>query len=91
LTRDGGGEHQATLGDREDSHAFLIDAMCRRVILACAHPGVRAIGRGARIGACRDGHDAGIRTEFEVSGLKLVQRAFILEEDDLAVGFASRR
>ena len=80
LARQRSGIHQATLGDRKNRHAVVVDAIGVGVSLSRARPGGDAVGSYAGIGpgGNRDGACAG--REFKVAGLELVERAFVLEK-----------
>src|ERR1700722_4343790 len=79
----------ATFHDREDSHALVIVARGRRVLLPTAGSAVHALR--SRIAAGRRGNrdhlDTGV--EFEIAIGKLVFGALVFEEDNLAVAFAA--
>src|ERR1700722_1598830 len=89
LPGDGRRIHQAALGDGEYRHALIVVAARSGVVLGAAGARAGAVGRRAGVGSSGDGHDARIGSEFKAAGLELIQRTFVLEENDLAVGFAA--
>ena len=52
-------------------------------------PACLARGARTRAGGCGNGGDARIRAEFEVTRLEIIERALILEKNDLAECFAA--
>src|ERR1700679_2356572 len=80
----------ATFHDRENSHALVIVARGRRVLLAAAGSAVDALR--SRIAAGRRGNRDHLdtRVEFEITIRKLVLGALVFEEDNLAVAFTAR-
>src|ERR1700689_4457240 len=82
--------HQAALRDAEHGHAFVVMTDGARILLSAARAGPRAIGGGRRACLRRDRDHLGISAELEVTGLELVRRALVREEDDFAVSLTAR-
>src|ERR1700693_5087541 len=82
-------EHEPALGDREDRHAGLIVAIRGGIRRCAARLPWCAIApdAGRRAGGNGDGTCTGIK--FEFSRFELIQIAFILEKDNLAICFAA--
>src|SRR5437870_2386767 len=89
LSSDGRLVHQAALCHGERRHAPPVIANRCSVPLAAA--GARGRTRRARLGVGGGGYrnDGSICAEFEVTAGEFLQRALVLEEDDLAVGLAT--
>jgi hypothetical protein len=90
LAADAGFVHQAAFGDRENRHSLVIGPHGCRIVAAAA--GTRGTASSARRSRCpcrnRDGRR--LCAEFEVGGRELVERALVLEEDDLAVSLTTQ-
>src|SRR5215831_14029847 len=89
LSADAGFVHEAALGHGEDRHALVVLAGRGRVLLATARTRARPGRSGLRTRRGGDGDGVDVRPELEVAADELLQRALVLEEDDLAVAFAA--
>src|SRR6516162_5578117 len=89
LSRDRRLVHRATLDDGERRHALVVLAGRGSILLSTAGAGTGPARAGT--GTCRggDGDGARIGAEFEAAAGELVERALILEENDLAEALAT--
>src|SRR5262245_7113252 len=90
LPGDRGLVHHAALGDGEDRHALLVAAFDVGGGAADALAGGGAAGAGLRRRAGRDRDRARLGAEFELAFGEVVERALVLEEDDLAEQLAAQ-
>lgn len=89
LPGDGGRVHESALCDGEYRHALLIDARRSRIPLAAACAGRSAARARARGSARGDRDRACAGSKFERARFEFIQSAFVLEKNDLAIGFAA--
>src|SRR5271165_273830 len=90
LAGDGRGVHETALGDGEHRHALLIIVSRRGgVLLPAARPGRRTRRTRACRSTRRDRHGADTGGKLERARCELIERALVLEKNDLTVGLAA--
>src|SRR5216683_7565570 len=89
LPGDGGCVHESALCYGEYRHTLLIDARRSRVLLAAACSGRSAARARARGSARGDRDRARAGGKLERTRFEFIQSAFVLEKNDLAIGFAA--
>src|SRR5215217_2107592 len=88
LAADAGLVHQTALDQGKDRHALLVAALPRSLVPADVRAGAGPAGRGLRCCAGGDCDRLGLRAKLEPAGGEFLEGALVLEEDDLAEGFA---
>src|ERR1700733_3021133 len=90
LTGNSGGIHEPALGDGEDQRSLLVaQAIHGRILLAAARARFRARGACGRVRSRGHCDRTRPRGKLEASGLEFVERALVLEENNLAIRLAA--